>query len=76
MVRAAAPRLDIGQARPLGPDPLLAAALGDRLVEAGLRRRLGRPVVPARLCASSPTPAEAVRALRATGHRRVRWPGT
>ncbi|MET9921452.1 CbiX/SirB N-terminal domain-containing protein [Streptomyces sp. NPDC006435] len=107
-VRAAAPHLDIGQARPLGPDPLLAAALGDRLVEADrspsrssgpggadavvlaaagstdpaartdtaamadlLRRRLGRPVVPAHLCAVSPTPAEAVRALRAAGHQRV-----
>ncbi|MFF8616617.1 sirohydrochlorin chelatase [Streptomyces sp. NPDC015350] len=106
-IRAAAPHLDIGQARPLGPDPLLAAALEDRLVEASrsparsgpggadavvlaaagstdpaartgtavmadlLRRRLGRPVVPAHLCASSPTPAEAVRALRAAGHRRV-----
>ncbi|MFG2217877.1 MULTISPECIES: CbiX/SirB N-terminal domain-containing protein [unclassified Streptomyces] len=34
-VRAAAPHPDIRQAAPLGPDPLLAAALADRLAEAG-----------------------------------------
>ena len=88
---------------PLGPDPLLATALSDRLTEAGwnaagpdgavvlaaagsadrranadtqrmarlLRTRLGRPVAPGYLCAASPTPAEAVAALRARGHREV-----
>ncbi|WP_326764143.1 sirohydrochlorin chelatase [Streptomyces sp. NBC_01591] len=34
-VRAAAPHLDIRQTAPLGPDPLLAAALADRLADAG-----------------------------------------
>ncbi|GGT32917.1 sirohydrochlorin chelatase [Streptomyces atratus] len=103
-VRATAPQMDVRMAAALGPDPLLAAALGDRLTEAGwsptrsgsdavvltaagstdpaagadtelmaglLRQRLGRPVVPAYLCASTPTPADAVGALRAAGHRRV-----
>ncbi|MFF3955320.1 sirohydrochlorin chelatase [Streptomyces sp. NPDC001890] len=106
-VRAAAPHPGIRQAAPLGPDPLLAAALADRLAEAGrsagghglsgpdavvlaaagstdpaaradtevmaglLRERLGRPVLAAYLCANAPSPAEAVRALRAAGHRRV-----
>ncbi|MET8743647.1 CbiX/SirB N-terminal domain-containing protein [Streptomyces sp. NPDC004728] len=112
-VRAAAHHPDIRQAAPLGPDPLLAAALADRLAEAGrlsragrsagghgpsgpdavvlaaagstdpaaradtevmaglLRERLGRPVVAAYLCGNAPSPAEAVRALRAAGHRRV-----
>ncbi|WP_327277100.1 sirohydrochlorin chelatase [Streptomyces sp. NBC_01224] len=103
-VRATAPHLDVRMAAALGPDPLLAAALGDRLTEAGwsptrsgsdavvltaagstdpaagadtvlmadlLRQRLGRPVVPAYLCASTPAPADAVGALRAAGHHRV-----
>ncbi|MEV5200080.1 CbiX/SirB N-terminal domain-containing protein [Streptomyces sp. NPDC053720] len=106
-VRAAAPHPDIRQAAPLGPDPLLAAALADRLAEAGrtsggrgssgpdavvlaaagstdpaagadtevmaelLRRRLGCPVVAGYLCANAPSPDEAVRSLRAAGHRRV-----
>ncbi|MFD4943998.1 sirohydrochlorin chelatase, partial [Streptomyces sp. NPDC058409] len=103
-VRATAPHLDVRTAAALGPDPLLAAALGDKLTEAGwsptrsgsdavvltaagstdpvagadtvlmadlLRQRLGHPVVPAYLCASTPTPADAVGALRAAGHRRV-----
>ncbi|WP_327311403.1 sirohydrochlorin chelatase [Streptomyces sp. NBC_01243] len=106
-VRAAAPHPDIRQAAPLGPDPLPAAALADRLAEAGpaaggrgpsgpdavvlaaagstdpaagadtevmaglLGRRLGRPVVAGYLCANAPSPAEAVRSLRAAGHRRV-----
>ncbi|WP_405709530.1 MULTISPECIES: sirohydrochlorin chelatase [unclassified Streptomyces] len=106
-VRAAAPHPDVRQAAPLGPDPLLATALADRLAEAGrtasghgpsapdavvlaaagstdptagadtevmaalLRQRLGRPVVAACLCANAPSPAEAVRSLRAAGHRRV-----
>ncbi|MFF2043601.1 sirohydrochlorin chelatase [Kitasatospora sp. NPDC058170] len=87
----------------LGPHPLLAAVLADRLAEAGrppgagpvvlaaagssdpaanadtrrtaqlLARRLGdgRPVVPAFLSAAGPTPAEAVAALHAAGHRDV-----
>ncbi|MEU6238215.1 sirohydrochlorin chelatase [Kitasatospora sp. NPDC047058] len=87
----------------LGPDPLLAAVLADRLAAAGrppgagpvvlaaagssdpaaaadtrrtarlLAERLadGRPVVPAYLSAARPTPAEAVEALHAVGHRRV-----
>ncbi|MER5846480.1 CbiX/SirB N-terminal domain-containing protein [Streptomyces sp. NPDC002012] len=103
-VRATATHLDVRMAAALGPDPLLAAALGDRLTEAGwsptrsgsdavvltaagstdpaagadtvlmadlLRQRLGRPVVPAYLCASTPAPADAVGALRAAGHHRV-----
>ncbi|MBB4889580.1 sirohydrochlorin ferrochelatase [Streptomyces netropsis] len=88
-------------ARVLGPDPLLATALGDRLREAGwpgtarggavvlaaagsrdpaanaataeaarlLGVRLGCPVLPSYLGGASPTPAEAVVALRARGHR-------
>lgn len=36
-----------------------------------LRQRLGQPVVPAYLCASTPTPADTVDALRAAGHHRV-----
>ncbi len=36
-----------------------------------LGRRLGRPVVAGYLCANAPSPAEAVRSLRAAGHRRV-----
>ncbi len=87
----------------LGPDPLLATALAERLTQAGwsgagedaavvlaaagstdrranadtvrmarlLRARLGRPVTAGYLCAASPTPAEAVAALRARGHREV-----
>ncbi|MFI9331757.1 sirohydrochlorin chelatase [Kitasatospora sp. NPDC052868] len=87
----------------LGPHPLLAAVLADRLAETGrppgvgpvvlaaagssdpaahadtrrmadlLARRLGdgRPVVPAFLSAAGPTPAEAVAALHAAGHRDV-----
>ncbi|MEU6017674.1 CbiX/SirB N-terminal domain-containing protein [Streptomyces sp. NPDC047515] len=103
-VRAASPHLDIRVAAALGPDPLLAAALGDRLAEAGwsparsgsdavvltaagstdpdavadtvlmadlLRQRLGYRVIPAYLSGNSPTPAYAVGALRAAGHRRV-----
>ncbi|GAA1982582.1 sirohydrochlorin chelatase [Kitasatospora viridis] len=96
---AAAPHLRIRPAAPLGPDPLLAEALHDRLAEAGepadavvlaaagstdpagnaeaarmaglLTARLDRPVAAGYLCASSPSPAEAVAALRAAGHRRV-----
>ncbi|MCQ4042703.1 sirohydrochlorin chelatase [Streptantibioticus rubrisoli] len=87
----------------LGPDPLLATVLSDRLTEAGwsgaredgavvlaaagstdqganadtlrmarlLQTRLGCPVTAGYLCAASPTPAEAVAALRARGHREV-----
>ncbi|MFE9423328.1 sirohydrochlorin chelatase [Kitasatospora sp. NPDC006697] len=36
-----------------------------------LGERLGRPVTAAYLCAAGPSPAEAVAALRAAGHRRV-----
>ncbi|WP_198042296.1 sirohydrochlorin chelatase [Kitasatospora azatica] len=36
-----------------------------------LAARLGRPVAPGYLCAAAPTPAEAVAALRAAGHRRI-----
>ncbi|MDH6132666.1 sirohydrochlorin ferrochelatase [Kitasatospora sp. MAA4] len=98
---AAAPRVRAGIAPALGPDPLLATALADRLAEAGrppgdapvvlaaagsgdpaanadtartarlLGARLGAPVVPAHLCGPSPTPAEAVAALRAEGHPQV-----
>ncbi|MEU9320631.1 hypothetical protein [Streptomyces sp. NPDC048295] len=39
--------------------------------DALLRQRIGRPVVAACLCPNTPAPAEAVRALRAAGHRRV-----
>ncbi|MFJ9772384.1 sirohydrochlorin chelatase [Kitasatospora sp. NPDC101157] len=84
----------------LGPHPLLAEALADRLTEAGapadapvvlagagssdptaladtdrmaalLAVRLGRPVTPAHLSAATPTPHQAVAALRATGHPAV-----
>ncbi|MEV6162651.1 CbiX/SirB N-terminal domain-containing protein [Streptomyces sp. NPDC052052] len=48
------------------------AAAADTEIMAGLlQQRLGQPVVPAYLCARTPTPADAVAALRATGHRRV-----
>ncbi|MFE0461561.1 sirohydrochlorin chelatase [Kitasatospora sp. NPDC058965] len=98
-VAAAAPHLAVRTAGPLGPDPLLARALGARLAEAGepadavvlaaagstdpagnaaaaemaalLGAHLGRPVAPGYLCAAAPSPAEAVAALRAAGHRRV-----
>ncbi|PYC77104.1 hypothetical protein C7C46_20040 [Streptomyces tateyamensis] len=98
-VAAAAGHLRVRTAGPLGPDPLLARALGARLAEAGpaadavvlaaagstdpagnaaaaamaelLGAELARPVIPGYLCAASPTPAEAVAALRAAGHRRV-----
>ncbi|MFC4032295.1 sirohydrochlorin chelatase [Streptomyces polygonati] len=103
---AAAPRLRAAVAAALGPDPLLAEALHDRLTQAGwhrapgrrgaagqavvlaaagssdpaanadtartaelLRERLGVDVVPSYLCASSPTPAEAVARLRAAGRQ-------
>ncbi|MFI6445072.1 sirohydrochlorin chelatase [Kitasatospora sp. NPDC050543] len=98
---AAAPWVRATVAPALGPDPLLATALGDRLAEAGrpraagpvvlaaagsrdpaanadtarmarlLRGHLGAPVIPSYLCAGSPTPAEAVAALRAEGHDRI-----
>ncbi|MFJ3696050.1 sirohydrochlorin chelatase [Streptomyces sp. NPDC090052] len=100
---AAAPHLRVRVARVLGPDPLLAEALADRLADAGwragdgpvvlaaagstdpganagtaamaslLREHLpgGDEVVPAHLCAASPTPAAAVAALRSEGHTRV-----
>jgi sirohydrochlorin ferrochelatase len=78
----------------LGPDPLLATVLSDRLTEAGWSGAreggavvlaaagstdqganadtlLGCPVKAGYLCAASPTPAEAVEALRARGHREV-----
>ncbi|GHF28777.1 hypothetical protein GCM10010218_07410 [Streptomyces mashuensis] len=95
-VRRAGRRPLIRTAAPLGPDPLLAGALADRLREAGwagrgavvlaaaasrepgartavataaaqLAGHLGRPVVPAFL-GGSPSPAEAVAALRQQGH--------
>ncbi|MHC0432140.1 sirohydrochlorin chelatase [Streptomyces sp. O3] len=98
---AAAPHLRTRTARALGPDPLLATALGDLLTQAGrapgdgpvvlaaagstdpranadtermaelLAARLRTPVVPSYLCASAPTPAEAVAQLRAAGHEQV-----
>ncbi|MGH3325439.1 MAG: sirohydrochlorin chelatase, partial [Streptomyces sp.] len=104
---AGAPHLRTALAAPLGPHPLLAAALHDRLLEAGwnglartgpaavvlasagsrapesadsmervahqLSERLGggTPVVPAYASAAGPTVPEAVRALRARGHRRI-----
>ncbi|GHH44512.1 sirohydrochlorin chelatase [Streptomyces candidus] len=97
---AAAPQVEARVARALGPDPLLASALADRLAEAGapssgpvvlasagstdplsqraavamadlLGERLGRPAVASYLCAGSPTPADALAALRAEGHRDV-----
>ncbi|MFP3986781.1 sirohydrochlorin chelatase [Streptomyces sp. E11-3] len=98
---ATAPHLRTRTARALGPDPLLATALGDLLTEAGrapgdgpvvlaaagstdpqanadtvrmaelLAARLGTPVVPSYLCASAPTPTEAVAELRAQGHEQV-----
>ncbi|TQF08120.1 hypothetical protein E6W39_00375 [Kitasatospora acidiphila] len=102
---AAEPRPQARIARPLGPHPLLAAALTDRLYAAGWRPRAPRsalvlaaagstdpaagvdtaamaallrehlpgrpPVVPANLCGAGPSPAEAVTALRAAGHRQV-----
>lgn len=87
-------------ARALGPHPLLAEALADRLAESGatpeapvvlagagssdpaaiadttrmarlLATHLGRPVTPAHLSAATPTPHEAVAALRDEGHREV-----
>ncbi|MGK4585038.1 sirohydrochlorin chelatase [Kitasatospora sp. HPMI-4] len=112
-VLAAAPRAEVSIAPALGPDPLLAAALRDRLAEAGwdcdrpsvaarpdcrapravvlagagsgdraanagtarmarlLQERLGVPVAAAYLSAAAPTPAEAVAAFRARGHRHV-----
>ncbi|GAB2806641.1 sirohydrochlorin chelatase [Streptomyces daliensis] len=118
---AAAPHLDARAAAPLGPHPLLAEALYERLAEAGwvtagkrrgtartrgpvsgpgpgsgavvlaaagsrdpeyvdgvermaaqLSARLGGvPVLPAYASAAAPTVTEAVRALRARGHRRI-----
>ncbi|MGW7518953.1 sirohydrochlorin chelatase [Streptomyces sp. NPDC054796] len=108
---AAAPHLDARSAAPLGPHPLLAEALYERLAEAGwgtpgnrrgtgpgsgavvlaaagsrdpeyvdgvermaaqLSARLGGvPVLPAYASAAAPTVTEAVRALRARGHRRI-----
>ncbi|WP_406378903.1 CbiX/SirB N-terminal domain-containing protein [Streptomyces sp. NBC_01618] len=48
------------------------AAGADTVLMTGLlRQRLGHPVVPAYLCASTPTPADAVESLRVAGHRRV-----
>ncbi|MDQ7991440.1 MAG: CbiX/SirB N-terminal domain-containing protein [Propionicimonas sp.] len=49
------------------------AASNGQVAEAARRlaRDLGLPVVPAYLTAASPTPAEAVAALREAGHRRV-----
>ncbi|WP_051966294.1 sirohydrochlorin chelatase [Kitasatospora mediocidica] len=100
-VIAAVPRVRARVAAALGPDPLLATALRDRLAEAGrpgdagpvvlaaagssdpaanadtvrtaglLAGLLGAPVIPSYLCAASPTPAEAVAALRARGHDQV-----
>ncbi|MFJ6698196.1 sirohydrochlorin chelatase [Streptomyces sp. NPDC091272] len=97
---AAAPRVTARIARALGPHPLLAAALADRLAQARapgrgpvvlasagssdpvsraataamatlLTRRLGRPAIPSYLCGGAPTPADAVAALHAEGHRDV-----
>jgi sirohydrochlorin ferrochelatase len=109
---AAAPDLRATVAGPLGPHPLLAEALherlteayakhaadtsggphapdavvlasagsrdpesadGARLIAAQLRERLGgaTPVLPAYASAARPTVAEAVRTLRAAGHRRI-----
>ncbi|MFI5801691.1 sirohydrochlorin chelatase [Streptomyces sp. NPDC051561] len=97
---AEAPQVNARVAAALGPDPLLAHALADRLAQARtpasgpvvlasagssdprsqqdtatmatlLTRHLGRPTVPSYLCGGSPTPAEAVAALRAEGHRDI-----
>ncbi|MFD3513447.1 sirohydrochlorin chelatase [Streptomyces sp. NPDC058657] len=97
---ADAPQVRARIAGALGPDPLLAHALADRLSQARapsrgpvvlasagssdprsqrdtaamaglLTEHLGRPAVPSYLCGGSPTPAEAVAALRAAGHREV-----
>ncbi|MFF0739619.1 sirohydrochlorin chelatase [Streptomyces sp. NPDC004111] len=97
---ADAPQVRARVAGALGPDPLLAHALADRLAQcrapasgpvvlasagssdprsqedtatmaALLGAHLGRPTVPSYLCGGSPTPAEAVAALRAEGHREV-----
>jgi sirohydrochlorin ferrochelatase len=97
---ATAPQVRARTAHALGPDPLLASALVDRLEQARapssgpvvlasagstdpvsqratvamadlLGERLGRPAVASYLCAGSPTPADAVAALRAQGHREV-----
>ncbi|MEU8892276.1 sirohydrochlorin chelatase [Streptomyces sp. NPDC048442] len=97
---AAAPHVRARISRALGPHPLLASALADRLAEvrapargpvvlasAGssdptsraatatmatlLTRRLGRPAIPSYLCGGAPTPAAAVAALHAEGHRDV-----
>ncbi|MFL6127435.1 MAG: sirohydrochlorin chelatase [Mycobacteriales bacterium] len=57
-VRAARP--DAVQAAPLGPDPLLARALADRLAEAG--RRPGDAVVLAAAGSADPDAVAAVRA--------------
>ncbi|WP_406195601.1 sirohydrochlorin chelatase [Kitasatospora sp. NBC_01560] len=68
--------------RPAGAGPVVLAAAGssDPAAAADTRRtarlladRLadGRPVVPAQLAGAGPTPAEAVYALHAAGHRRV-----
>lgn len=64
-----------------GPgDAVVLAAAGSKreaanrqVAEAAARlaREIGRPVSPAFLTAASPTPAEAVAAQRAAGHRRV-----
>ncbi|CAM5454185.1 hypothetical protein GCM10010329_33720 [Streptomyces spiroverticillatus] len=97
---AAAPHVRARIAAALGPHPLLASALADRLREAAvpadgpvvlasagssdprsradtaamadlLADRLGRPAVASYLCGGTPTPADAVAALHAQGHREV-----
>lgn len=107
-IRADLPRIVAGVsgcrvrvAGPLGPHPLLAEALRDRLTEAGwtaargpvvlaaagsaepgadaatrrmadlLGQRLGTPVAASYLGTGSPTPAQALAALRGGGHRAV-----
>lgn len=62
---------DVTLARPLGPDPLLAAAQVDRLVAAGARR--GQPVVLA--AAGSRDPAALPELERAAELLRERWGG-
>ncbi|MFJ8621981.1 sirohydrochlorin chelatase [Kitasatospora sp. NPDC093550] len=75
LAEALAARLAETGARPEAPVVLAGAGSSDPTAIADttrmahlLARRLGRPVTPAHLSATGPTPHEAVAALRAAGH--------
>lgn len=78
LAEALAARLAETGAAPEAPVVLAGAGSSDPTALADTTRtadllatRLGRPVVPAHLSAASPTPHEAVAALRSEGHRDV-----